>query len=239
MKTIILNSGQGTRMGDLTEDKPKCMLRLNGETILSRQLKKLRERSLKDIIITTGYLQKDLVRYTKKISRDLDVSFVHNELYAETNYIYSLYLTDDLVEDEDVILMHGDLCFDNEILDILLEDRNNSRVLIYGTVQPSKKVFKAKVKDGFIKRFSTDIEEKEGSRFVPFYYLKNKDLDKWMSSIEKFVDDGRTGVHAESALNDLLKNRSIKLRGVKFEDEFCMEIDTPKDLEKAKNHLEG
>jgi len=234
MKTIILNSGQGTRMDNLTEDKPKCMVKLNGETILSRQLNQLKKQDLKDIVITTGPHQEDLVRYSKKISSDQKLNFVHNEIYAETNYIYSLHLVDDFVDNEDIILMHGDLCFDDEILEILLDDRRNSRALINESVEPPVKDFKAKVQDGFIKKISTDIKVSKGFLFQPLYYLKKGDFNEWMSSIEKFVDDGRTGVYAEDALNPLLKNELVQIQGAKFEDEICMEIDTPEDLEKAK-----
>lgn len=223
----------------MTEDKPKCMVQLNDETILSRQLKQLKKHDLKDIIITTGPHKEDLVRYTEEIFEDLDVSFVHNEKYAETNYIYSLYLTKDFVEKEDVILMHGDLCFEGEILDILLGEDGKSRGLIDGATHPPKKDFKAKVKNGFIKKISVDIDLEKGVLFQPFYFLKNEDFESWMSSIERFVDGGKTGVYGEDALNPLLKDGRVKIRGVKFTDKFCMEIDTPDDLEKAKSSLNG
>jgi len=235
MKVIILNSGEGKRMGDLTDYKPKCMVNLNEDTILSRQLKQLRKHDLTDIIITTGPHERKLVKYTKKNSEDIDLEFVNNEKYAETNYIYSLYLTKDLVYNEDVVLMHGDLFFEDEIMDILLKNQDKSCGLINEVVSPPEKDFKAIISDGFVKKIGVDIEKDKGVLFQPFYFLKNTDFKKWMFSIEEFVDEGKTNVYAEDALNPLLENGKINLKGAKFKDELCMEIDTPEDLKTAKS----
>ena len=58
MKAIILNSGIGKRMGDLTANKPKCLVTLkDNETILASQLKTLKNTGIKKILITTGPLK--------------------------------------------------------------------------------------------------------------------------------------------------------------------------------------
>ena len=64
MKALILNSGMGSRMLNLTLDKHKSMVEISkDETILSRQLKFLKHIDIKDIIITTGYLENKLKEY--------------------------------------------------------------------------------------------------------------------------------------------------------------------------------
>ena len=56
MKVLVLNSGKGTRMGDITKTHPKCMTNIIGdETIISLQLKNIVKANLNDVIITTGY----------------------------------------------------------------------------------------------------------------------------------------------------------------------------------------
>ena len=64
MKALILNSGMGKRMGLLTSRHPKCMTELlEGETILSRQLKLLQQQGIREIVITTGLFDQVLVDY--------------------------------------------------------------------------------------------------------------------------------------------------------------------------------
>ena len=112
MKALILNSGLGHRMGDITKTHPKCMTEIAGnETILSRQLKLLSKVGIKEIVMTTGYFDQILIDYCKSLKLPLKFHFVNNPIYATTNYIYSIYCARNELED-DIVLMHGDLVFD-------------------------------------------------------------------------------------------------------------------------------
>jgi len=234
MKAIILNSGEGKRMGDLTAEKPKCMVKLNKETILARQLRQLSEFGVEDVIITTGPFEKKLRDHAEDVS-DLNIEFVHNPEYDSTNYIYSLYLVDDKIE-EDVLLLHGDLCFEGKVLNKLVDDRSTGLINTDGG-SPDKD-FDAFVEHGLVKKIGVDLESNDTVGFMPFYHLSNHDLVRWMDSMEEFVDEGELGVYAEDALNPLLKSGEVKLKGVDFSDSFCMEIDTQEDLGRAKDILE-
>ena len=55
MKAIILAAGRGTRMGTLTDEKPKCLLEVKGETLLEKQLKTIYDSGIHQIGIVTGY----------------------------------------------------------------------------------------------------------------------------------------------------------------------------------------
>ncbi len=234
MKAIILNSGEGKRMGHYTDDKPKCMVELNDETILSRQLRLLSEKGIKEIVITTGPFEDKLKEHVEEVYNELKIEYVHNLEYKSTNYIYSLYLAKELIGPEDILLLHGDLVFEKRILDLLLYDDKYSRGLVNHD-ESLKKDFNACIEDGFVKEIGVDIDGKVG--FMPFYFLKNEDFKRWMGSMESFVEDGKKGVYAENALNPLLKKEKLKIQSVDFSDLFCMEIDTEPDLKKAKSFL--
>ena len=113
MKAIILNSGIGSRMGVLTSEHPKCMTEIGpGETILSRQLRQIADAGIKDVVITTGRFDDILVNYCNSLELSIHITFVKNPIYAETNYIYSIYCAREYLDD-DIILMHGDIVFEN------------------------------------------------------------------------------------------------------------------------------
>ena len=117
MRAIILNSGRGSRMGSLTAAQPKCMTEISdSETILSRQLTMLAEAGITDVVITTGAFSGELIGYCDNLGLPLD-KFVHNPDFAQTNYIYSIFLAEKLLRGDDVILMHGDLVFERAVFD--------------------------------------------------------------------------------------------------------------------------
>ena len=112
MTLLILDSGRGSRMGDITDSHPKCMTEISaGETILSRQLALAVSAGLKKVVITTGYLGEVLEDYVRSLDMPLVITFVCNDKFDETNYIWSIYLARHILDD-DLILMHGDLVFD-------------------------------------------------------------------------------------------------------------------------------
>ena len=105
MKALILNSGMGSRMGALTSEHPKCMTEIApGETILSRQLKQLCRMGIKEVVMTTGLFDKVLVDYCNELNLPLDINFVNNPLYKETNYIYSIYCAKEYLDDDIVLV---------------------------------------------------------------------------------------------------------------------------------------
>ena len=68
MKALILNSGVGKRMGDITKEHPKCMTEItNDDTILSRQLKQLSENNIREVVMTTGPFEDVLKDYCKSL----------------------------------------------------------------------------------------------------------------------------------------------------------------------------
>ena len=96
-------------MGVLTSEQPKCLTEISPqETLLSRQLNQLYEIGIREIIMTTGRFENLLISYCESLVLPLNITYVNNPRYADTNYIYSIYLAREYVDD-DILLMHGDL----------------------------------------------------------------------------------------------------------------------------------
>lgn len=147
MKALILNSGMGSRMGTLTNEHPKCMTEIaQGETIISRQLKMLAAAGIKDIVITTGLFDQVLVKYCESLDLPVNYTFVNNPDYDKTNYIYSIALANEYLND-DIVLMHGDLVFEASVLYDVLHVQH-SCMAVSSTLPLPKKDFKAVLDDG-------------------------------------------------------------------------------------------
>lgn len=226
MKALILNSGLGHRMGILTSEQPKCMTEVSAkETILSRQLRLLVDSGITEVVMTTGYFDAVLVNYCKSLELPIHFTFVNNPLYAETNYIYSIYCAREYLDD-DIVLMHGDLVFEYSVLEGIL-NCPTSCMKVSSTLPLPQKDFKAVIKDGYVQKvgidFFTDSMEAQA-----LYKLKREDWRLWLNEIIKFCESDNRKVYAENALNELCGACDIAAFDV--QNSLCSEIDTPEDL---------
>ena len=230
MKAIILASGIGRRLKPLTDKIPKSLIAINDKTIIERQIDSLNICGIKDIIITVGAFEKKFKRYIEKRYPNLNIIFVKNHKYATTNYIYSLWLTSGLIDD-DIILLHGDLIFNVELLKKLIQEKNNT-VLINENTKKQDKDFKAVIKDNRIIRISVELPSNENPTLMPLYKFSREDFLKWLKEIDKEVQNGNINIYAEDAFNKI--SDKIILKPLYFKGDKCMEIDTIEDLNKAK-----
>lgn len=228
MKALILNSGIGRRMGTLVSEHPKCMTEISGfETILSRQLRLLSEIGITEIIMTTGLFADVLVNYCKMLALPVHITYVKNPLFDKTNYIYSIYCAKDYLRDEDIILMHGDLVFENEVLEKVISNEDSCMAVSTKVPLPEKD-FKAEIDDKYqISNIGVEFFN-HAVTAQPLYKCKKDDWEKWLDAIEIFCENGEVTCYAEKAFNQI--SNECKLRALDVEYMLCQEIDTPEDL---------
>ncbi len=228
MKALILNSGLGHRMGTITNEHPKCMTEISYKnTILSSQLRQLVAFGIHDVVITTGYYEKVLIDYCNALHLPLNISFVNNPMYDSTNYIYSIYCAKELLHDEDIILVHGDLVCENLVMETVI-DFGKSCMAICSTQKLSQKDFKAVLSEGRIKKVGIEFFDNAVAA-QPLYKLLKKDWNVWLDSIIRYCEAGNKQCYAENAFNDVSDKCDIYPVDVK--NMLCAEIDTPEDLE--------
>lgn len=226
MKALILNSGMGTRMGEITSVHPKCMTEINEkETILSRQLKQLVEYGIDEVVMTTGYFDDILIRYCMSLGLPIKFEFIKNDKYSETNYIYSIYCARDYLND-DIILLHGDLVFDNQVLGMVL-DSEKSCMTVSSTQAIPAKDFKAVVDNGLIKKIGIEFFNNVLAA-QPMYKLNSDDWKIWLDAIISFCENDNVKCYAENAFNEVSDKCCIVPVDVK--NLLCSEIDCVEDL---------
>ncbi|CZT56449.1 aminotransferase class I/II-fold pyridoxal phosphate-dependent enzyme [Solibaculum mannosilyticum] len=130
MQAVILAAGMGKRLKELTSNHTKCMVQVNGVTMIERMLKILDKKNFQRIVIVVGYQGQSLVDFIQTLNIHTPIVFVHNEIYYKTNNIYSLYLAKDYLLEDDTILLESDLIFEEAVLDRLLNDPYPSLALV-------------------------------------------------------------------------------------------------------------
>ena len=123
MKGIILAAGKGSRLNGTIGDKPKCLLRVGGKTLIERQVEALHEVGIDDIVVVVG-CQPDYVRRVcgKRIT------YIENTRFAQTNSLYSLWMARPLLYDGFVV-MNCDVLFHPQMLSDLLTSRHQDALI--------------------------------------------------------------------------------------------------------------
>ena len=233
MKALILNSGLGSRMGDLTREHPKCMTEIgNGETIVSRQLKMLSGAGIREVVMTTGVFADVLREYCDGLGLSLQITYVLNPRCRETNYIYSIYCAREHLED-DILLLHGDLVFEKSVLDDMLISPV-SCMAVSSAVPLPEKDFKAVLDGNRILKVGIEFFEHVAAA-QPLYFIRKEDWLRWLEKIEEFCENGNTKVYAENALNAL--EGAANLYAMDMGERLCGEIDNPEDLLNIRRKL--
>ena len=130
MQAIILAAGMGKRLKELTRNNTKCMVKVNGETLIERLLHQLDKVNLSRVVIVVGYESRKLIEYINTLGITTPITFVDNPIYDKTNNIYSLYLAKDYMREDDTLLFESDIILEDRILTGLIEDPRETLALV-------------------------------------------------------------------------------------------------------------
>ena len=125
MNSLILAAGTGTRLRPITNDIPKCLVKIGNKSLLDWQLENLKKAGIKNINIVTGYKQ-------DKIIKDREIKFnkiYFNKSYNSTNMVKSLLLAKDLFY-TDLLISYSDIIYKTEIVKLLLESKHKNAIII-------------------------------------------------------------------------------------------------------------
>ena len=130
MQAIILAAGMGKRLKDLTKNNTKCMVQVNGVTLIDRMLHQIDKQDLSRIVIVVGYEGKKLINYISTLAIKTPITFVNNPIYDKTNNIYSLALAKSYLCEDDTLLFESDLIFEDAVVEALLNDSRDTLALV-------------------------------------------------------------------------------------------------------------
>lgn len=131
MQAVILAAGMGKRLKELTKDNTKCMVQVNGVTLIDRLLTQLSRLDLTRVIIVVGYKGANLVEHIgDRYAGRLNIEYVENPIYDKTNNIYSLALTKDRLLEDDTLLIESDLILDDRMFPLIMDNPHPNIALV-------------------------------------------------------------------------------------------------------------
>jgi len=240
MQALILAAGTGSRLGKYTKENTKCMLEVNGETLINQALNKLNNVGITKLILVVGYQKDNLIKHVGKKYKNISIEYIENPIFDTTNNIYSLYLAKDKLAEDDTILLESDLLFEESILQKLLNDKRKSLAVVdkYQSWMDGTSVT-IDNEDNILNFFS-----KKSFRFenVSDYYktvniykfskeFSNKIYIPFLEAYSKAMGDNE---YYESVLRVLTILDRHELRALKLDGEKWYEIDDVQDKHNAE-----
>ena len=241
LHALILAAGMGTRLKPLTDTMPKCLTEVHGRTILENALHCLEKNGIQETTLVIGYLGNKVQKVIGNDYGRMKIRYVYNEQYALTNTAYSLFLgLKDLPPDTSLLILEGDVYFENRLLSEFLHDKNLTSTVIQkfnpdldgSFVELEGKavidwVHKNVRPQGFT------LEDKY--KTVNIHKLHASFVKKWLLPVikEHIKMDGRKKP-LEYIFQDIVKNRGGIMQAFETRNLKWFEIDDLKDLQVAE-----
>ncbi len=234
MKTVILAAGIASRLRPLTDNTPKCLLKINGKCILERTIENLIATNNLEIVIVTGYLENKIREFVKERFPELNITYVFNSFYASTNNIYSLWLAKEMVAGDSMLMMDSDIVFDKNIITKLVNSGyENCLALKIHDVQDEEIKVKTDEK-GRVLAINKEVivSEAVGESIGIELFGKNGVAELYRILDHKVIVEKKVNQFYETAFEELVENYLYVVDTTEY---FCMEIDTAEDLVLARD----
>ena len=167
----------GRRLKELTQNNTKCMVKVNGVTLIERLLSQLEKYELSRIVIVVGYEGQKLVDYIATLGVKTPIQYVENPIYNKTNNIYSLALAKDYLCEQDTLLFESDLIFEDAVIDAIVSDPRPSLALV------------DKYESWMDGTCVTLNEQDEITSFVPGKHFDFKRIDEYYKTVNIYKFD--------------------------------------------------
>lgn len=233
MKAVILAAGLGTRLRPVTDDVPKCMVRVNGQCIIDKQIENLKENSINEseIYVIGGY-KEDILRNHLK-NKYPHVNFINNDRYSETNNMYSLFLARNYVKGQEFLLMNADVFYESNIISGILKGYGSKIACDKKEyIEESMKITIAA--SGLINHISKKISEKDYYAVsIDVYRISPSTSNILFDEIESTIIQNKDeNSWTEVALDSIFHKTDFRPFII---DGKWFEIDTHDDLKKAED----
>ena len=219
MQGLILAAGMGKRLGRLTQDNTKCMVKVNGVRLIDRMLTQLASQGLPKTTIVIGYAGDKLKQFVGPEWKGMAIEYIENPIYDKTNNIYSLALASDVLCADDTLLLESDIILEDRILSRLLSAKDadiacvdafkNWMDVTVVTLDKDNVVKEFIGKDRFdhsaaasyyktvnVYRLSKEFSERDYVPFLKAYSHSQGNNEYYEQVLKVIVQLGRTPIHA-------------------------------------------
>lgn len=234
MKVIILSAGQGKRLLPYTANVPKCLLNINGKTLIEWQIGELHKCGIDQITVVTGYGAEKVDALLEQEYGKKHIKTHYNPDYAITDNLVSCWKVRDEMS-EDFLLLNGDTLFEAEVVKTLLK---TSETPITVTIN-HKEVYdtddmKVCLAETRLLKIGKDLQADEThGESIGMILFRGDGPERFRNGLQKAINDTHT-IHKWylSVIDAIAQKKTVLTCSIKGLS-WC-EVDYPADLEDAE-----
>lgn len=236
---VILAAGLGTRLRPLTDDCPKPLIEVHGVPILHNALRHLGAAGVKTATIVVGYRREAIERSCTDRFAGVDIHYVHSNAYERTGSAYSLWLARDTLLQGDVLLLEGDVFFEQRTLDRVLETAGDVAALdVFDETMTGSAVLlsaQSTVRAFRMNQTAAHLGSEPLYKTVNIFRFSEPTLRQTLvPALDHLIASGGTKAYVEQLLAMLVTEGHLELRGAVCRDVRWFEIDSETDLRIAE-----
>ena len=231
----------GRRLGELTKENTKCMVPVNGVTLIDRLLGQLSGLKLNRVVIVVGYQGKKLIDYIgNRYDDKLKIEFTENPIYDKTNNIYSLSMVKDKLQEDDTLLIESDLIFSDRFFPMILENPYPNLALVakYESWMDGTMVRLDEEQHivNFISKEAFDYSDVDSYYKTVNIYKFSKDFlqHKYVPFLDAYTKAVGNNEYYENVLRIISLLNSHNMKALPVGNEKWYEIDDKQDLDIAE-----
>ncbi|HEX5258564.1 MAG TPA: phosphocholine cytidylyltransferase family protein [Sphingomicrobium sp.] len=234
MKAIILSAGQGSRLGHLVDDKPKCLIEFNGRSLLDRQLDTLEACGVHEAVVVTGFHDELVDQAIARRSGGPKVRTIFNPFYKVADNTGSLFMAREELGG-DCLVWNGDTLVSRALMERVVD---NDRAGICVTIDrklsyddDDMKVVAAE--DGRLRAIGKRISQGVNAESIGLLIFRSGGAERFRDAIERAMrtKEGTT-IWYLRVIHHLAQNAEVWTLDINGEE--WGEVDFPADVEAAQ-----
>jgi choline kinase len=233
MKALILAAGRGTRISRYLEGNPKCTVNIGGTSLIRYTIELLNSFGINDIGIVLGY-RKQIIRTELA---DMNVQFFENPFFDVTNSIASAWFSHEfLTDDDDILIMNGDVYLDREIMPLILNTTPDRTPLLFADETRREEAdYKFCYRDGILLKYGKELTGDDiTGEYIGVARLSRTYLPRFREKLMSMIDEQKHSVWWENVLYELSHESAVYVAGT--EGKFWAEVDYVEDYERILSH---
>jgi choline kinase len=233
---VILAAGLGTRLRPLTNQRPKCLVEVDGKPMIQCMLEEVARVGFSRVVVVTGYHADVLTNWLASNPQSIPVELIHNEVYDTTNNIYSVFKLIPILQ-EGFVLIEADLLLEPGSLEAFLTGDRMALAAYIPEIHSGTTAdvdTNGNVKSLYLKRKTNYIGTHKTVNITSF---SKESWSVFAGHIDDLITDGQDQIFYEQAIQDLIESGDMNFECVDFTNIWWDEVDSVEDLDRVTSSL--